>query len=225
MIEGFSNRLSGLKHALPEFSKTVTIPVYLVHTSDDPEDYFFLIDFEDFVEKSRSGLFVRPKLEIWAGRDDFSRSTFAGYFRETFAAEFDRMRVAVTAEKGRKRSMGWLTWTDVIGGVSGVLTGFLGNLVLMVALSAGKSLFGSLGIPGWLRGKSATAKVESEIEATKAKVESALADTDVRLHPELYEHAFRSGARGPNARLERDAWPLPGHVRSHLQSPKSDSWW
>lgn len=209
---------------LPEFTREVEIPVYLIHNSVDPEDYFFIIDFEDFVERSTQGLFVRPRLKILAGRDDFGRTDFAHHFREVFAAEFDRMRAEVVAgAKGRK--LGWLNWSDALSLAPNLISGILANMVLMIATSTGKAVFGSFNLPGWLKGKSKTAKVEEEIERTRSAAEQALERVDVVLHPELYAHAWRDGGRGPQADLDREAWPLPAHVRAHLTDGKSGSWW
>jgi hypothetical protein len=210
--------LSGL--SLPALTREVEIAVYMVHNSDDAEDYFFLFDFAEFADRSRAGLFVRPVLRIHAGRDDFSRTRFAREFRAVFAREFDRMRADLARGKGR---MGWLSWgansvLDVIGGL-------VANLVLAVALSLGKQVLGMLGLASVLKGRSAEAKLADEIDRTKGQVESALARIEVTLHPELYEHAYRHGLKGPRAGLDRAAWPLPDYVRAHLGDGESGSWW
>ena len=45
----------------PDLSRKAEISVFLIHNSRDSEDYFFLFDFEEFVEKfERRVLFVRP---------------------------------------------------------------------------------------------------------------------------------------------------------------------
>lgn len=207
---------------LPKLGREVSIPVYVIHNSIDPEDYFFLFDFEQFVEQSKGGLFVRPGLKVWAGRDDFGRSDFAHQFRETFAAEFDRMRAEVAG--GKKKGMGWLSW-DLAFLVPDLLGWFLAHIVLLVATSTGKALLGSFSLPSWLKGKSKSAKLEDEIDKTKGQVEEALRRIDVSLHRELYDHAFRDGPRGPVSGIDREAWPLPGYVRAHLGDGKSGSWW
>ncbi len=95
------------KPEMPQLGRMIDIPVYLVHNSDDPEDYFFIFDFELFVEQSRQGLFVRPKLQVWPGRDDFNRPQFAGQFRESFTQEFDLARAAL---ENSNESSGWFSW-------------------------------------------------------------------------------------------------------------------
>jgi hypothetical protein len=86
-------------------------------------------------------------------------------------------------------------------------------------------VLGQLALPGFLKGKSAEAKLADEIERTKGRVETALAALDVALHPELLAHAERVGGTQKRADLDRDAWPLPDYVRAHLGDGRSGSWW
>lgn len=216
-----------LRVVLPEFSlptltKEVEIPIYLVHSSPDPEDYFFLFGFEEFVERSRAGVFVRPVIRIYAGRDDFSRTIFARQFREVFAAEFDRMRAELQSGKGKH---GWLDWNLSFGHAVDFVSGLIGNIVLALALSAGRKILGNLLTPRFLKGKSAEAKLADEIDRTKTQVETALQEVKVTIHPELYEHAYRDGPMGKISNMDRDAWPLPDYVRAHMDQGDSRSWW
>ncbi|MEL7151748.1 MAG: hypothetical protein AAGK71_13500 [Pseudomonadota bacterium] len=207
---------------LPTLTKDAEIAVYLVHNSRDAEDYFFLFDFEEFADRSNQGLFVRPVLRIFAGRDDFSRSTFAQEFRAVFAREFDAMRVALADKKGKR---GWLNWDFGVNSAVDLLGGLVANLVLATALSIGKGVFGNVQLPKLLKGKTDEAKLQDEIDATKRKVETALERIEVTLHPELYDHAYRDGPLGKISGLDREAWPLPAHVRAHLNDGESGAWW
>lgn len=201
---------------MPELTREAEIAVYMVHRSAGAEDYFFLFDFEEFVAKSEGGYFVKPVLRIFTGRDDFSRSRFARQFREVFAAEFDRMR----GEAANKKS-GWLGWSSA----GEWLGGFLANLVLAVALGAGKQLLNLTGVAGLVKGKSDEAKLQDAFEQTKVKVETALSHIEVTIHRELYDYAYRDGMKGKISGMDRDAWPLPAYVREHLDDGQSGSWW
>jgi hypothetical protein len=217
-LRDLRDALSGL--SLPALGREAEIAVYLVHNSDETEDYFFLFDFEEFADRSKAGIFVRPVLRVYAGRDDFSRARFAREFRAVFAREFDRMRAELASGKGK---MGWLTWgtnsvMDVIGGV-------VANLVLAVALSLGKQVLSIVGLKDLLKGRSAEAKLADEIDRTKGQVETALGRLEVTIHPELYDHAYRHGLKGPVSGMDRGAWPLPNFVRAHLGDGESGSWW
>jgi hypothetical protein len=204
---------------LPSLMREAEIAVYLIHNSGDAEDYFFLFDFEEFADRSKAGLFVRPALKIFAGRDDFSRTLFARQFRDVFAMEFDRMRAELA---GQGKSRGWLDWNV---GVVAFASDFVATLVLGLAVLAGRSLFRNMSLPKILKGKSAEAKLADEIDQTKGQVEAALARIDVTLHPELLDHAEAVGVTLKRADLDRDAWPLPDYVRTHLGAKESGSWW
>lgn len=208
--------------SLPTLGREVEIPVYVIHNSDDPEDYFFLFDFEVFVERSKEGMFVRPKLKVWAGRDDFDRVVFARQFRQSFAHEFDRMR----AELGKDKSkMGWLSW-DLGVDLAGALVANLAAYVLiLVAMGAGKAFAGMLTVPAWMKGKSAEAKLEDQVDGMKGQVEAALKNIEVVMHLDLYKHAYRGMPGGPVSGMDFDAWPLPAYVMAHFEDNESGSWW
>ncbi len=205
--------------ALPGLGRAVDIPVYLIHNSANPEDYFFIFDFEQFVEQSRSGIFVRPRLQVWAGRSDFDRVEFARQFREAFGREFDIARAQLAAETSTGR--GWFSWNLGFD----IASGFVANVILLVALSAGRLALRAVPLPQILRGKSDETKLEDSIEVTKSRVDAALRGLTIVLHRDLYRHAWREGRPGPLNEIDYDAWPLPAHVMAHLGDGKSGSWW
>lgn len=214
-------------NALPEFKlprlgREVEIPVYVIHNSIDPEDYFFLFDFEVFVERSKEGMFVRPKLRVWAGRDDFDRVNFARAFRQAFAEEFDRMRAELA--KGPSK-MGWLSWNlgvDLAGEFVANLTAYF---IILIATGAGKALSSMISLPDWMKAKSKEAKLEDQVDGLKSQVEAALKAIEVTLHQDLYRHAYKGVQGGKVSGMDFDAWPLPAHVAQHLGDKKSGSWW
>lgn len=220
-----TDRIKGMIPAisLPTLGKSADVPVYLIHNSPDPEDYFFIFDFEQFVEASREGIFVRPKLKVWAGRDDFGRAAFARQFRESFSEEFDAARAALA--QGSMGKGGWLSWgtaRDVVGTLG---ANWVATVVLFIALSAGKIVWNALPVPQILRGKSDAGKLEDKIKDTQSKVDAALADMTIVLHRELWSHAYRGTDPGRMVGMEYDAWPLPHFVRKHLDDGTSTSWY
>ncbi|WP_299725117.1 hypothetical protein [uncultured Tateyamaria sp.] len=210
---------------LPKLGKDVEIPVYVVHNSLDAEDYFFIFDFEQFVESSRQGLFARPKLRVWAGRDDFSRTEFARQFRRSFAREFDIARAQLEAQGERKT--GWFGFLkNTFGELKGASLGsFLSNLVLLAATTTGKAVLAQILPTSWMTSRSDAQKLDAAIDETQTKVDAALGALTITLHAELMEHAFKDGGSGRRSGLERDAWPLPAYVRQHLHDGKSGAWW
>lgn len=228
-MKAIKSALSDLRGRLSEFTlpalgREVVIPVYLVHMAPDPEAYFFIFDFEEFVERSRTGVFVRPKLKLWAGRDDFSRAEFARQFRVSFGREFEVARLALS---GQKKSSGWFGWlrgtgSDLFGAS---IAQFAANVVLLVALSAGRMVLSQILPAALSRAKSDEAKLEQSIEDTKQKVDTALRDFDVTLHADLYFHAFGARPHSAFEGMDFDAWPLPDFVQKHLGDTETTSWW
>lgn len=199
---------------MPSVGRAVEVPVYVIHQGPGAEEYVFLFDFEEFVERSREGLFVRPRLVVWAGRRDFGQLAFSRQFRAAFAAQFDAARVQMDGETARKDGQGWFGWLRDLWGKG--LGGFASELMLLVALSAGRKALAQVGRAHLLAGKSEARQLEDVIADTQAKVDAALEAMEVRLHPELYAHAWRGQRAGPEDGLERDAWPLPERVRAVL---------
>ena len=214
------------RDAIPDFTLTseVPIPIYFVHHGPDPEDYTLLCDFEQFMRENQSGFLARPVLSIWAGRADFERQAFARTLRHAFAAQFDAVRAAMRAEMESQRT----SWTlPSVGDI--VLWGFaatgslIGQLVLYIATETGRSALRQIGrivrtstLGRAVQGKSAEAELEALIEAKKTTIDAALARIAIRLHPDLYAHAWRGQRPGPMTGIDRDAWPLPDFVQDRL---------
>ena len=227
-MRGFKDRILDQLPAvkMPTLGKIVDIPVYLIHNSPDPEDYFFIFDFEQFVERSRSGVFVRPRLKVWAGRSDFARRRFARQFRESFAREFEAARRAL--DQGSKTELGWFGQVvgTGLGVASGTVSGFIALVVLALATTAGNAIWSALpNRPRFRRTKTDEERLEESIAETQSKVDGALAAMEVTLHPELHRHAYRGTTPGPRTGMDTEAWPLPPFVSEHLNDRKSTSWW
>ena len=45
-------------------------PTFILPTGINPEEYFILFRLEEVFENLKSGVFVRPKIEAWAARDE-----------------------------------------------------------------------------------------------------------------------------------------------------------
>ncbi|MEO1471218.1 MAG: hypothetical protein AAFV86_19410 [Pseudomonadota bacterium] len=230
--DGIGRLRRGLRRALPDVSLTRPAPVtvYLVHDGPGAEDYAILIDFHAFMAESQRGLFVRPVLSVWAGRRDFERHVFARRLRESFAAEFDRLygvlAEEIVAERRAKAERGWFgLGTPALGAGLGVAlgAGWLATLVLWLALSTGRAAWGEAGriVRAALRLRSGEVRRAAELEARlaekRAVVDAALREIGIRLHRELWEHAWAGQAPGPLTGIDRDAWPLPAEVRAHMR--------
>jgi len=97
--------------------------------------------------------------------------------------------------------------------------------VLLVALNASRMVLTQILPERWLAGKSDDAKLEGKISEVQTKVDQALEEIEVVLHPELYSFAYKGQPPGKLSGMDYDAWPLPGFVRDHLQDGQSQSRW
>lgn len=215
-LDPLRHSLGALWEHLPErpsLMPTAKLPVYLIHHGPDAEDYAFVFDFEDFVARSRDGVFVRPALHLHAGRDDFDRTCFAGYFRDCFAREFEAMRAAL-ATKGD--APGWFSRTQGAVGKLGLAAGSLGLVVLWLALCTGRLLMPRIPRPRLMRGRSEAARLENDIADLRGSVDNALGRITIELHPEFQVHAIAKGGPGDPDALDHSVWPLPYSIRAHL---------
>ncbi|MEL6571830.1 MAG: hypothetical protein AAFQ64_09240 [Pseudomonadota bacterium] len=222
--KNLTNKLWNSLPDMPTLGTTVDIPVYVIHNGPYKEDYFFIFDFEEFVEKSRSGRFVRPRLQVWSGRDDFDRGVFARQFRESFSEEFDVARQALR-KKDETKDWGWLTWDLRIDALDFAVAAFIAQIFLLMALSAGRLAWSAIPWPKWATGKSDEEKLEASIQETQTKVDAALKRMKIRVHPELVRYAYREEIAPKALKVEGDAWPLPSDIVDHLGDGRTQSRW
>lgn len=219
MFDVLRQNLSDLWAGLPErpdLMPRVDLPVYLIHTGARADDYFFVFDFERFVARSREGIFVRPRILLMAGRDDFDRPGFTGYFRQCFAKEFEAMRDALGAED----DYGWFNRLQNGVWAAGSIAGAMSLIVLWVAVSAGRALLPSVRLPRLLRRRSKEAQLEGEIDTLRKDVDAGLAAMKVTLHPELQLHAIAKGGPGDPEALDLSDWPLPDFVTKAMRTAR-----
>lgn len=204
----------------------VEVPIYVIHDGQGAEDYALLCDFEAFLRESKSGLFHRPVLSVWAGRDDFERVVFARHLREAFTHQFDLVRDAhrAEAEAAQRR------WSLRLPGLGEILLwgwgatgGLIGVLLLYVATAATGDALREIGqvlrnsiLGRAVRGKDPDEALEEMIAEKRGVIDAALARQSVTLHPELYAHAWRGQRPGPMTGMDREAWPLPAFVRDRM---------
>ena len=62
-------------------------PTFILPTGTDPEEYFILFRLEEVFENLKSGVFVRPRIEAWAARDEGWNVEHLG---EELSKEFNR---------------------------------------------------------------------------------------------------------------------------------------
>ncbi len=77
------------------------IPCFLLPTGSGPRDFLCAMDFSEVVEGLAGGRFHRPRLKIWAGRNDIDRTVLATRLRHEFMRQLqdDRERLRRAAER------------------------------------------------------------------------------------------------------------------------------
>ena len=65
-----------------------SVPLFLLPTGSGPNDFYCLFQFDEVLSQLRSGVLVRPVLEVWAGRPDPSREHLADVLKEEFTRQF-----------------------------------------------------------------------------------------------------------------------------------------
>jgi hypothetical protein len=241
--------LSKAKDYLPEMPSLPSLKigrerafhVHVIHTSGDPESYYFAFDFHEFFEGSKeAGMLTRPVFQVVAGRDDFDRRIFARQMRESFSEGFEEMRRADAEAKRRaaadaKKGAWGIGIFDMIEmGVMSVVTGafilpliylMLGLLGLGAVLEFVENLTAKLKAP--FAKKEAT--IEEEIDGARGRVDAALMGLKIEIDLDLWVNAMGPGyaeAHPEEAAKVRaasaDGWPLPADVRSRLQYTARD---
>ena len=79
----------GLDTVFPECPVTA----FMLPTGPDAEDYVMVFDLDDVIENLISGIFVRPKLEVWAGRTTgFDLDRLGQTLKNDFVRQFNDVR-------------------------------------------------------------------------------------------------------------------------------------
>lgn len=75
--------------------RETTVPVYLLPTGPGPRDFDCCYSFQAALDQLRSGVLVKPSLQVWAGRSDIDRDHLAHRLQKTFTEGMRRERRAV----------------------------------------------------------------------------------------------------------------------------------
>lgn len=81
------------------------VPTFLLPIGPDLDDFFYSFQFDEVISRLTSGTFVRPVIEVWAGRQDFDRARFAERLTNEFIRQFTTSRAKaehIRAETERK---------------------------------------------------------------------------------------------------------------------------
>ena len=77
------------------------VPAFMLPTGPYAEDYVFVFQIEEMLANLKSGVFVRPKIEIWAARDSgYNLEHFVEELEQDFIRQFNETREEL--EKARE---------------------------------------------------------------------------------------------------------------------------
>ena len=69
------------------------VPAFMLPTGPSPEDYVLIFQFDEVLDKLKSGVLVRPKIEVWAARkDDRDPERFRQELKQGFECQFNEAR-------------------------------------------------------------------------------------------------------------------------------------
>jgi len=227
---------------LSTFTEPCTVPAWVIHQSADSDDYLIYFQVEEITENLKSGVFVRPSIEIWSGRSDFNRSRLAKELRHEFINQLqvekqktiDQHQAELQEISDDNRSSTFSLISNISGLASAIATVLLVSnpianaVILLLAVARGKEAISDLinilrlSISSWATGKTNEKKeqeLEQKLEEKQDAIEGALKNIDVRLHPDLYRAAHDSfGLTATSARgIVLDAEPLPEFIGSLIQ--------
>ena len=73
------------------------VPAFMLPTGPYAEDYVFVFQIEEMLDNLQSGVFVRPKIEIWAARDSgYNLEHFIEELEQDFVRQFNEVQESLT---------------------------------------------------------------------------------------------------------------------------------
>ncbi len=236
---GAAEKLNALKQI--SVIPTYDLPVYLVHTSYEEDDYKIMFDWEAYLTKAKGSTFVRPAFKIHSGREGFDRQVFATRFRKQFEDEYAYLIAKQEDQKKQKRPstiphirMGAGFWLEA--GVFVLLTGGLGLVPLITLWMGLGTANNAISFVNGLIAKATSVnlnplkskKDKIDVDAKKAEIDQALQRVEMIIHPELFVSAYgpKCIVCYPDIKKEFDAlpeaWPMPDFVRKSLKHTLMD---
>jgi hypothetical protein len=95
-IQQVPNRLSSL------IFQDCPVPLFLLPVGGKPDEFICIFDFEEVATKLQSGILVRPRIEVWAGRDDLNRGHLGIVLRDEFTRQLHEKRAKAASNAYRK---------------------------------------------------------------------------------------------------------------------------
>ena len=88
---------SAPKVAFSKIFPECPVPAFMLPTGPYAEDYVFVFQIEEMLANLQSGVFVRPKIEIWAARDSgYNLDHFIEELEQDFVRQFNEVQGSLT---------------------------------------------------------------------------------------------------------------------------------
>lgn len=222
---------------LSSFTEQCIVPAYVIHQSGDSEDYLIHFQVEEITENLKNGIFIRPKIEIWSGRNDLNRTKLAKKLRLEFLQQLEeekqkklqehdahRKEIAKRSETTKSNLLSRVSWLGSAIAAALLVSNPIANaVILFIAVTSGKSTISELikmlrlSMSSWAKGKTNKEKeqeLEKEINSKQGTIDEALENMDIKLHPSLYKAAHDSfGVTATSAKgIVINAEPLPEYI-------------
>ena len=159
------------------------VPAFMLPTGPGVEDYVFVFKMEEMLDNLRSGVFVRPKIEVWSGWDnDYDAEHFIIELEQDFERQLGKTRESLlkvhrakakqleSRERKVSRGKGITTVTSLVGATEVFVVTALfppAGILLLVA-------FGLTTTSQWIRLIWQSASVEVDKSRAQAELESEL---------------------------------------------------
>ena len=75
-----------------------SVPTFMLPTGPDIEDYVLVFDFDAMIDQLRSGIFVRPQIEVWAARESsYDLAHLGRVIEREFERQFNEAQSRIAA--------------------------------------------------------------------------------------------------------------------------------
>ena len=219
------------------------VPAFLLPTGPDTEDYLLMFDLSEILTNLRSGVLVRPKIELWAARaDGYDTDRLAEELAVAFVEQFNAARASLV-EAGMRQVAAYQKQQDaasreVIDELWGPTLGSaafwyalgatpVGMLLLWMGQRPRIEIFGLTAKYLQARSDKAAAKrnmenevkaLESEFDEKRTAFRRAVRRMTIRVHPRLQQVSQRLAGTGDDTDVSSLSRGVP-NVDKYLNHP------
>ena len=193
------------------------VPAFMLPTGPGIDDYVFIFNLEEMLENLRSGILVRPKIVVWAGRaGDYNLEHFTDELEQDFVRQFNEAQESLAEAfqphiqrlESRERQLSNEFLKEATGpalrsaanwtALTLLLTPAGALLLIGLGMKPRLKLFGLLRNYLTARGErgevleqfnSEMKKLESHMQSKDKALQRAMRRIQVRLHPKIHEIA------------------------------------